>query len=651
MAGVIATIPKFQFSANGVPMVGGTLDTYIAGSTTPATTWQDSALTIANTNPISLDARGECVLWLDSTKSYKFVLKNASGVIQWTQDNISGAGSLADKLRTDLAASSGASLVGGAGQVVSSIAGLRALLKTSASKNAIVTGYYTAGDGGGGAYWYDATDTTTADNGVTVIVAADDGRWKLIHNGTVSVKQAGAKGDGVADDAVSINAAISYVNVNGGGAVYFPSGIYRVKSSIQYLPGVDLIGESMATATLQWHPDTNTAGVILDTSNKYLNRARFENLRFAKDASISAITTGILGGSTLANYNSAVACFENLHFDGLTYGVRGNAEPTGVGLFDCYFKNIWCSGCFYGLWLFGSGNLVDQPRMTLCDTAIALDYLNAESYDGMTVTGGTWVGNVYDIGVLSANGIRPTKFIGCWYETSTAGVINILNPGTRVMNLDFIGCMLSTSSATVLFNAVNAVGTVSLDRCTLISGGLIGGVTASQSIVRPSAAGGRLLVKDCQKYDSAGLASFVSDNSYFEAVKSGVNQSVPSAEYTKLTWGAATIDSASGFDNANDTYVIPVSGIYRVVASVAFNPHTVSTNINQVLMYQNGVFRRSAIGASNSTAQTSVILDCIFAFAAGDSVDIRAFHNNVAAVDVLGSNDLTRFSVQFVGYQ
>jgi hypothetical protein len=94
-------------------MVSGTLTVYLAGTTTPTDTWQDQALTTLNTNPVVLDARGECVLWLDSTKSYKFVLKNAGGVTQWTQDNISGAGALADILRTDLAASSGASLVGG----------------------------------------------------------------------------------------------------------------------------------------------------------------------------------------------------------------------------------------------------------------------------------------------------------------------------------------------------------------------------------------------------------------------------------------------------------------------------------------------------------------------------------------------------------
>jgi hypothetical protein len=219
MAGVIATIPKFQFSANGVPMVGGTLETYIAGSTTPATTWQDSDLTSANTNPISLDARGECVLWLDSAVVYKFVLKNAAGVVQWTQDNIKTVADVANTLRSDLAAPTGASLIGGANQVVATIAALRTLLKTSPSKNAFVTGYYAAGDGGGGVYWLDASDTTTADNGGTIIVASDGGRWKLAQLSGVSVKQFGAKGDGTTVDTAAFTNAISALT---GRAIYVP---------------------------------------------------------------------------------------------------------------------------------------------------------------------------------------------------------------------------------------------------------------------------------------------------------------------------------------------------------------------------------------------------------------------------------------------
>lgn len=46
---------------------------------------------------------------------------------------------------------------------------------------AYLTGAGTKGDGlGGGFYYYDATDTTSADNGSTIIVAADGGRWKLL---------------------------------------------------------------------------------------------------------------------------------------------------------------------------------------------------------------------------------------------------------------------------------------------------------------------------------------------------------------------------------------------------------------------------------------------------------------------------------------
>lgn len=93
MSGVIATLPKFQFSSTtGVPLALGTLTVYVAGTTTPTDTWTDSALSALNTNPVELDSSGSCVLWLNPSISYKFVLKNAAAVTQWTQDNITGSG-------------------------------------------------------------------------------------------------------------------------------------------------------------------------------------------------------------------------------------------------------------------------------------------------------------------------------------------------------------------------------------------------------------------------------------------------------------------------------------------------------------------------------------------------------------------------------
>ena len=117
---------------------------------------------------------------------------------------------IADYVKTLLAVATGAALVGGGAQVVSSVTALRALLKTSPSSKAFVTGYYADGDGGGGAYYYDSADTTSSDNGGTIIVATDGGRWKLVYTGAVSLKQFGAKMDNVTVDTVAVQAAVTW---------------------------------------------------------------------------------------------------------------------------------------------------------------------------------------------------------------------------------------------------------------------------------------------------------------------------------------------------------------------------------------------------------------------------------------------------------
>lgn len=83
-------VQKF-FDSNGAPLFLGTLSTYAAGTTTPQATYIDSTQTTQNSNPIQLNFRGECNLWLDPTLAYKFVLKDVLGNTIWTVDNIQGA--------------------------------------------------------------------------------------------------------------------------------------------------------------------------------------------------------------------------------------------------------------------------------------------------------------------------------------------------------------------------------------------------------------------------------------------------------------------------------------------------------------------------------------------------------------------------------
>lgn len=85
--------PRFRaLDANGDPLSGGLLYSYSAGTTTPLATYTTRAGTVANANPVVLDANGEADVWVTGGVLYKFVLKNSAGVTQWTADNVPSAG-------------------------------------------------------------------------------------------------------------------------------------------------------------------------------------------------------------------------------------------------------------------------------------------------------------------------------------------------------------------------------------------------------------------------------------------------------------------------------------------------------------------------------------------------------------------------------
>lgn len=73
------------------PASGGKLYTYISGTTTPQTTYQDSTTGSANTNPIILDTQGRCNLWLIPTDVYTFKLTRSDDTLIKTWDNVAGS--------------------------------------------------------------------------------------------------------------------------------------------------------------------------------------------------------------------------------------------------------------------------------------------------------------------------------------------------------------------------------------------------------------------------------------------------------------------------------------------------------------------------------------------------------------------------------
>ena len=206
MTAALTPVPKIQFFANdGTPLVGGKLYSYAAGTTTPLATYTTYAGTVANTNPVILDSRGEADVWLGSDL-YKMALYDADNALIWTVDNILSSG---DSWQIALAAPGGAALIG----------------------------YLPSGVG--------AVATTV--------------QAKLRES--VSVKDFGAVGNGVVDDTAAIQAAINSLGANTGGTIYLPAGTYRTTSTLNCTQrGVTLTGDG-ADASILRAEHTNSAVV------------------------------------------------------------------------------------------------------------------------------------------------------------------------------------------------------------------------------------------------------------------------------------------------------------------------------------------------------------------------------------------------------
>lgn len=74
------------FDDNGAPGVGYKLYTYEAGTTTPKAVYTDKDCTVAATNPVVFDSRGEAEIYYADT--YKFVLTTDADATVWTVDNV-----------------------------------------------------------------------------------------------------------------------------------------------------------------------------------------------------------------------------------------------------------------------------------------------------------------------------------------------------------------------------------------------------------------------------------------------------------------------------------------------------------------------------------------------------------------------------------
>lgn len=108
-AGTLSPSPRIIVTtSSGAPINGACIWTYLAGTSTPTTTWTDKALSVANGNPV-IATVGLATIYLQPGISYKYIVENIPcnsglhGAVLYSQDNIDavpGSSSAVDVLGT-----------------------------------------------------------------------------------------------------------------------------------------------------------------------------------------------------------------------------------------------------------------------------------------------------------------------------------------------------------------------------------------------------------------------------------------------------------------------------------------------------------------------------------------------------------------------
>ena len=307
------------------------------------------------------------------------------------------------------------------------ISNISSLVATPGAINntAEVLGYYTPGDGGGGNFFWSPTSSITP-NGGTVFSANGSGMWIKMLNGSISVKEFGAKGDGITDDTSFIQNAAKYVsefNMN----LFFPPAAYLIGDSI-FFNGLTIKTDyscsiSAEGATIIKKGDENTffymfrfqgtdsaikiSGITFDGRRDQIKSHWSQHTpQFnVQPCSIDKKTIGI-SCEDVNSVNIDKCYFINIH----GRGIQDTKASKYVTVTNSYFRNLAQDACVSeSSGTFVVSNCHFEDIGILPETFI----VNGVTYSFDGVTGGVKWYHIYGDGIMSRN--KFTKVSDCTF--------------------------------------------------------------------------------------------------------------------------------------------------------------------------------------------------------------------------------------------
>lgn len=254
---------------------------------------------------------------------------------------------------------------------------------------------WVAGDGGG-LFRYDASDTTTADNGGTVIVDAAGNRWKRQWSGPVHSRWF-ARGDGSTNDTAALNAWLALSSTYALTLNAAPGGKYNITAALTPVLGNDIyIAGEGEKSRIDYVGASTTPGDLLVFGNATTDY----DVLTLRDFEIGSSTT-LTGG-----YALRIKDYTN---------VRLNLTINGGG--KCY-KGVRLEGCSY-VW-FAETQVYTRNTAVEMNDGVEINMQDAELLPsvpgtgyGILIGGGIGGFHAHDVGALLWD-------IGCYVDTSLA---------------------------------------------------------------------------------------------------------------------------------------------------------------------------------------------------------------------------------------
>jgi hypothetical protein len=307
------------FTDDGIPLAGGKIYTYTAGTTTPQATYTTALGNIAHSNPIILDANGRInEVWMTEGASYKFLITDSDDVTIGTYDNLDGindVGALVTGIYANLADT------------------------TDVAKGDALIGFKQANMAG----VYGGAVGQTVHRKLQEVVSVFDFMT------TAEIEDVQAQ-TSLVDVRTAINNAFNALIANGGGTLFFPKGTYYIS---------EYIGNTGSSSNVIDIALVGEPGAIINCNpsafGNFAVRLIFENLRSAYVSKIwvdcnNKVATGIRIDSTASTVQIAevdscrvLNCF-GVNNAGVTTSVGGISVSTAGWGFNATIKNCIVSG-------------------------------------------------------------------------------------------------------------------------------------------------------------------------------------------------------------------------------------------------------------------------------------------------------------------